>query len=388
MHDVVIIGAGIVGCSTAYYLRQIGGGALSITIVDKVGLAAAASGRAGGFLARDCRAAPEGAEAPLARHSFALHAELARQFGAASLGYRPCRAFEPSCPGGPTTKTGSAWYDGCADNAPEIASCDEAAQVIPTRLCEALLAASGATLVVGAPTSLRAPSSKDTPYYMTVESLDTVAEYACDALLLACGPWTSATAAQLDVSMKAMVTGLKAHSVLIQPTGVVGADCLFIDWQAWRAWRGPKDNPLAGELELYSRADGMYVCGCAEPPRRVTESPADVTVSHEATACLLSAAASVSSHLEGATVLREAACYLPVTDTGAIVAGMLQASVYVATGHTCWGVLNGPATGQGIAQMMLGVDGEAARLLAPFAPECTERKGGERSALSKTNVQL
>ena len=64
-------------------------------------------------------------------------------------------------------------------------------------------------------------------------------------------------------------------------------------------------------------------------------------------------------------------CVLPAVcaDTGAIVAGRLRDGVYVATGHTCWGILNGPATGQGMAELMLnGPDGKAAQLLAPFAP--------------------
>jgi len=54
----------------------------------------------------------------------------------------------------------------------------------------------------------------------------------------------------------------------------------------------------------------------------------------------------VSSVLDGAEVLRQTACYLPVANTGTIVAGELQRGVFVATGHTCWGILNGPATGQ------------------------------------------
>jgi glycine/D-amino acid oxidase-like deaminating enzyme len=81
----------------------------------------------------------------------------------------------------------------------------------------------------------------------------------------------------------------------------------------------------------------------------------------------------VASSLDGATVLRESACYLPCADTGAIVAGRLRDGVYVATGHTCWGILNGPATGQGMAELMLnGPDGKAAQLLAPFAPRVWE----------------
>jgi glycine/D-amino acid oxidase-like deaminating enzyme len=117
-----------------------------------------------------------------------------------------------------------------------------------------------------------------------------------------------------------------------------------------------------------ARLDGVYVCGCGEEPRLVREEPAAVAVSEKARACLVASAGSVSSALDGAEVLRATACYLPVASTGAIVAGELQEGVYVATGHSCWGILNGPATGQGLAELVLHGGGTAAALLAPFAP--------------------
>ena len=77
----------------------------------------------------------------------------------------------------------------------------------------------------------------------------------------------------------------------------------------------------------------------------------------------------MSSALDGADILRETACYLPVATTGDIVAGTLNDGVFVATGHSCWGILNGPATGQGLAELILsGKEGPAAKLIAPFEP--------------------
>ena len=94
-----------------------------------------------------------------------------------------------------------------------------------------------------------------------------------------------------------------------------------------------------------------------------------VGCSERARACLVASAASVSSALDGAAVLRETACYVPVASTGTIVAGALCDGVLVGAGHSCWGILNGPATGQGLAELILGISGDAARLLAPFAPQ-------------------
>jgi glycine/D-amino acid oxidase-like deaminating enzyme len=57
MDDTVIIGAGIIGCATAYYLSKIkpDQGTFKITLIDSSPeLFECASGRAGGFLASDC----------------------------------------------------------------------------------------------------------------------------------------------------------------------------------------------------------------------------------------------------------------------------------------------------------------------------------------------
>ena len=69
---VVICGGGVIGASLAYFLSRRG---VKATVIESTKLACAASGKSGGFLARDwCDGSPL---APLARRSFALHAQLA-----------------------------------------------------------------------------------------------------------------------------------------------------------------------------------------------------------------------------------------------------------------------------------------------------------------------
>ena len=52
-NSIVICGAGIVGCATAYYLKELGCSS-DVTVVDSMpGPASQASGKAGGFLACD-----------------------------------------------------------------------------------------------------------------------------------------------------------------------------------------------------------------------------------------------------------------------------------------------------------------------------------------------
>src|SRR3954469_17653777 len=73
---VLICGGGVIGALIAYFLscRDV-----QAIVIERTGLACAASGKAGGFLALDwCDGSPLEA---LARRSFALHASLADRIG-------------------------------------------------------------------------------------------------------------------------------------------------------------------------------------------------------------------------------------------------------------------------------------------------------------------
>ena len=79
---VLICGGGVIGVSIAYFLARRG---VKVTVIERSGLACAASGKSGGFLAADwCDGTPLAA---LARRSFALHAKLAATLDA-DWGYR------------------------------------------------------------------------------------------------------------------------------------------------------------------------------------------------------------------------------------------------------------------------------------------------------------
>jgi len=84
---VLICGGGVIGASIAYFLSRRG---VEAIVVERTGLACAASGKSGGFLALDwCDGSPL---APLARRSFALHARLAQEIGD-EWGYRRLDAY-------------------------------------------------------------------------------------------------------------------------------------------------------------------------------------------------------------------------------------------------------------------------------------------------------
>jgi glycine/D-amino acid oxidase-like deaminating enzyme len=56
-----------------------------------------------------------------------------------------------------------------------------------------------------------------------------------------------------------------------------------------------------------------------------------------------------------------------VTRDGLPLIGSVAPGAYVATGHSVWGILNAPATGEAMAELIL--DGEAKSVdLSPFDP--------------------
>ena len=117
----------------------------------------------------------------------------------------------------------------------------------------------------------------------------------------------------------------------------------------------------------------MCACvrGCSFPdsPVVVTERPGEVEVRSDVTERLTSTVRALSSEFVGAPVTVEQACHLPICGDGAPVIGSVPdvAGAYVATGNSCWGILCGPATGLGIAELL--VDGRATSVdLAAYDP--------------------
>jgi len=331
---VVVCGAGVIGAAVAYFLGRRG---VSVTLVERTGVACAASGKSGGFLALDwCDNSPLG---PLARASFALHAELAREIGI-DYGYRRVETFMLRArEAGPVAHLGA------------LGTTETTAQIHPAQFTSALVKASGATVRMGRVEDLLGGDGRATGVRVDGAALE------ADAVVLAMGPWTTRLARRLPLPR---VRGLKGYSVTL--TGAtLPAQAFFVDY---RTADGRHLEP-----EIVPRPDGsVYVCGMADPAA-LPDSADDVTVDDDACAVLARAAATVSTALAEATIDRRQACYRPVTDDGLPLIGRVPGvdAAYVATGHGPWGMLNAPGTGIALAELI--ADGAAATLdLRAFDP--------------------
>jgi glycine/D-amino acid oxidase-like deaminating enzyme len=237
-------------------------------------------------------------------------------------------------------------------------------QVHPELLTKAMVRhveEAGGSVVSAAATGIRIKDGKVTGVVIrTAQGEEST--LPADAVVFAMGAW-SPELQRLLPGAEALpdITGLKVHSlVLADPATTTTADALFL------SYKGPGGKTL--EPEVYPRPDGsVYLCGISseeDPPA----SAADVLPRPSAVTTLRKVAAAVSDDLGSMEVLKEQACFLPCTLDGLPAIGPVPgvSGAYVATGHSCWGILNGPATGLAVAELI--VDGKATTVdLAPFS---------------------
>ena len=112
-----------------------------------------------------------------------------------------------------------------------------------------------------------------------------------------------------------------------------------------------------GDPEVYPRPDGdAYITGFPDPSIIVTESPGREEVRPEQIKKLIDATKKTSSELGNIAPHTQQACYLPTTADGIPLIGEVPGvkGAFMAAGHGCWGILNGPATGEAVADLLVG----------------------------------
>jgi glycine/D-amino acid oxidase-like deaminating enzyme len=342
-----------------------------VVLVERAGVACGASGKSGGFLALDwCDGSPLGA---LARRSFALHAELDRALGG-GWGYRRLDTLSlvasarRDLGGWPGSRV-AEWLGERAQLQGRIGTRETTAQVHPRRFTERMVAEAvklGARLLHG-----RVEGVVPTPAGERLRGVRVDGRLVeADAVVLALGPWSLEAVTGLRLPP---VHGLKGNSILLKTDPALLEEAIFADVEDRT---GHVHSP-----EIFPRDDGTtYVCGLSSNAP-VPDDPATVAPEEGAGERLRALVGQVAPALGTAEILAVNACFRPVTSDGLPLIGQVPGlrDAWVATGHSVWGMLNAPATGEAIAGLVL--EGRSPVVdLAAFDPS---RLPPERQAASR-----
>lgn len=390
--DIVIIGGGIIGCTTAYYLSRnplYSSESTRITVLEASanGVAQGASGKAGGLVAK--WAYP----AELVDISFPEHVRLAKEHnGIDKWGFRfvECGTWEgvgedlKRDPGSGVGKGGKRkslektlgveldtdterinkrhpeglnWIKQELTTSYALmdptTGLEGTAQVHPylftTNMME-LAAENGVKLRRGSAICIAVESGRVTGVRYT----DTEREeqlVPATHVILAAGAWSPTLLSSLPIS------ATRAHSVTFRPKpGVdIAPYVLFTDI---KLPRGHHASP-----EIYARPDNeVYACGPGDDST-LPGNVDDVEVDQTACESIREQVVSIAPKLREGTVEKRQACFLPTVSHrgggGPIIgeAKTVAKGLYIATGHTCWGICNAPGTAKVMAELVL--DGKA-----------------------------
>ncbi len=339
---VVVCGGGVIGAATAYYLAKAGA---NPTVIERTGVACGASGKSGGFLALDwCDGSPL---EPLARQSFRLHADLAARMPD-RWGYRRLTtlhlhhdARRSSASDQPTGLP--AWLSPATIPAQRLGTPETTAILHPeafTRgLIEAAIAAGGSLLDATVTDLVRSAEGRVTGVIAGGQTI------AADAVVIAMGPWSNLWPA-LGLPR---VQALEGTSLVFRlEDGPAEPRAFFVDYLGAD---GTRDSP-----EVVARSDGtVYVSGLsAQPP--LPADAGDVAPVPATTERLLAMVRAFAPGLARSPILARQACFRPVLRDGLPLLGPVPNApgAFVATGHSVWGMLNAPATGELMAQLITG----------------------------------
>ena len=366
----LILGGGAIGTSIAYFLAARGA---DVILIERKAIACAASGKSGGFLAMDwCDGTPL---MHLARRSFALHAELAEGC-AGEWGYRRMTTYGGNVDRrSPATssRTGPAWLSPNIRINTQLGSVGTTAQVQPAAFTAGMMRAAqarGAELRQGTVTGLLRRGGDVVGVDLDGTALEG------DAVVIAMGPWSMLAAQWLPLPP---VFGLKGHSLVFETGSAIPPEALFLEYQE-----------ATGSLlspEIFPRADGTtYVCAISSASPLPTDpdlvAPDDGAIDRLKALC-----DRISPILATSRVLASQACFRPVTQDGLPLIGAVPGArgAYVATGHSVWGILNAPATGEAVAELIL--DGATQAVdLSPFDPARLAALDARRVNITRGNL--
>lgn len=400
--SIVVIGGGIIGVCSAYFLTRhpaFDPAKHTVTLLEATKIAGGASGKAGGLLA--LWAYPSNI-VPL---SYRLHAELAKEHdGERRWGYRRLncgqvdangRALTSSTKGKGKTNDGERgvsqqsgislqkrseaalgtlraagfpddldWVAAeAAIGYEEMGGPDTTAQVHPyqfTTSIAALAEASGVEMETGAKVTSVNSSRGGGVESVTYSSGGESKTIPCSSCVLAAGPWTR------SLLPSAPISGLRAHSVTIRPSRQVSPYALFTSIKLPAHFGLEITRPKIVTPEIYARPNNeVYACGEGDTLVPLPESTVDVVTEDSRCQEIVDFVGAISDELRDGEVTARQSCYLPVCDgSGGPFIGEVREmkGLIIASGHSCWGIQNGPGTGKLVSEIVLDGKARSAKL--------------------------
>lgn len=350
--DVMIIGAGVIGCAIAYFLGKAG---VETVIIEKDSIGAHASGYAPGILNPQV-AIPEHVDImlPMTTKSLQLHKELYQplleetgidydfhQSALLTLAFTETEANEIMNRVEILKRQGYKinWLDGNAvrlidsrisDMVIGAAYSEEAGELDSYRYTLALAQAAekyGAEICNGQFTGLKRKGTKLTAVQLSSGDI------ACERVILAMGPWAGLVASPLGFSIP--VSPQKGQTLRVRASGSPFATML-----AWNA-----------NYNTTTRNDALIYHGATHEDAGFDEEP-----SSEGRDKLIGSLIAMVPSLVEAKIILQTACLRPLTPDGLPIIGEIPQwdGVYLATGHWTKGILLSPATAYMITQLILG----------------------------------
>lgn len=411
--NIVIIGGGIIGSTSAYYLTRhphFNPATTTITLLEATKIAGGASGKAGGLLA--LWAYPSSI-VPL---SFRLHKELAKEHGGVERwGYRSvgCGQIEakakalrigtprPSVNGAKDratderdgiSKRGNGvgdhvelkkrskeargllqdagvpadldWIDeDCVGSYEAMSEPGHTAQVHPYLFTKAMVELAeerGVRVMYGSATSINTSNDGEEVESVSYKVKEDGSEQSLPAthVILAAGPWTK------TIWPQAPITATRAHSVTIRPSRPVSPYTLFTSITLPKDFYKASPTPTRKlgkhgttvTPEIYARPNNeVYACGDGDTTIPLPTTTDLVQADSHRCQDVVDYVCSISEELRDGEVTARQACYLPGvegSDSPIIGEGRVRGLVW-AVGHTCWGIQNSTATGCLVSEIVL-----------------------------------
>ncbi|EKM57135.1 uncharacterized protein PHACADRAFT_142338 [Phanerochaete carnosa HHB-10118-sp] len=386
--NIVIIGGGIIGCTTAYYLSShplFNSNISKITLLEasRDGAAQGASGKAGGLVAK--WAYPS----ELVDVSFSEHARLAEKHcGISRWGWRfvGCGSWEGH--GELSGEADSGVGKGGARKSLEktlglkgdfkktrqqlglpddldwvreelttayspMSPPGDTAQVHPYLFTTSMLSLAqerDVQFVQGKATAVNIDKDTKAVSGVTYIPADSSEPKSISAthVIVAAGVWSPKLIPRLPIE------GTRAHSITIRPTPdtTISPYVLFTEIEL----QGVSRRTARASPEIYARPDNeVYCCGPGDNSP-VPDTVDDVMVDQHACDDIREHVASISTQLREGVVEKRQACFLPIARGGGPIVGEAKSvakGLIIATGHTCWGICNAPGTAKAIAELVM-----------------------------------